>query len=318
MRINPKNTKALELLLDSGEKTSITTDKPMMESEPSPDGQYVAALVLNSTPTAGSLPKSTLHVWSKEGPPITRISGAQRFEFSPDSKYLAVILGRPYEGALGFITERVEIVSLPSCKSVTAQGLESARDIAWIKRRPPFGLQLIAEVSDENGRSKIVRYNPVNGRIRNTHLKGLHCSPDGEFYVLTAREAEQAGMCRGRRAVTEGCVQAFTWENRRVRLPTTLKIRGRIRWARRSGHELLVNRRRLRRQQMMSRSSDSSDTVLLDVGTGAARVVQDAPVDWSWRTRRGDVILKNSGRPRPRALQKLRKRILYRKLQQNY
>ena len=277
-RIAPKDHYAIELMKESGDHKMVRTSDPVVEVEPSPNGQYVGALVSEKS-ASGELPSMILHIWEREGRPLFTIKGAQKFAFSPNGRRLAVIIGPSYEGALGFKPERVEIIHLPTCRRRVAGGLETARDIAWIRHRNPRA-QLFAEVVGEGGQPEIVRYNPRTNRAEPTKLLGLQCSPDGEYYFLTARETEQAGLCK-RGDSDDRCVRAFTWSNRPVPLPKKLRLNRRLVWAD-EGHEVVF----------ADSFGKERSAVLLDIATGVSRRLEGR-VDWSWKPRLGRLIIRD-------------------------
>lgn len=296
-KINPSQSTRIELVSESGQDSYLTTTKPVLEVEPSPDGQYVGALVAMPINRSEPLHNTSLYIWNRSGTPLLKLPNVQKFSFSPNAKFVAAILGKPYEGALGFVSKGVKVIKLPSLAQTTVQGLNSARNIAWVKR-PGLKIQLFAEITEKN-KIKIVRYSPQTRRIYPTKLKGLNCSPDGRYYFLSAREAEQAGVCRPRGPNANGCVLAYTWDNQRVRLPSKLRFNHRWMWAQGEGHRVIFQRAKGRKKT----------AALLDIASGAMEEL-DEPIDWSWRTRPGRMLLKNKGKKGvlPRKIKNLKHR----------
>ena len=280
-RIPDAAPQRIEVLLDSGAQAAISTQYPAAEVTPSPKGRYVAALVTDRATSDDAPPSTALHIWERTGKPLLTVENVHRFGFSPYGDQLAIIVGRPYEGALGFQTERVEIIVMKTRARRVARGLETARDLAWIRPygRPP---QLFAEVDREDGRTKIVRYDPAKNTVHATKLLGLQCSPDGEYYFLTPRESEQAGFCG---TGSEHCVRAFSWKNEPVPLDRDLRRYRPMTWADNRGHQAVFTHL----------GTTNDETVIVDLANGRSKPVK-GKVDDSWVPRAGRVILRPSGK----------------------
>ncbi|MEL6187796.1 MAG: hypothetical protein AAFU79_24500, partial [Myxococcota bacterium] len=208
----------------------------------------------------------------------------------PDDKTVAVIIGAPYEGGVGFKPEEVVLIALRSRGRERARGLNDATKLAWL-RRPDTGLSLFAEVNRPS--QAIVRYDLRRNRVFPTKLLGLECAPDGKYYWLTPLESDRAGLCNPRER-GERCLRAFTWNNEPIELPQDRRIQRGLVWAAKSGHNMVF----------MTGSGKSREGAVVDLGTGEMKPISGR-IDPTWTPRDGWLVMwTDQGPGRLRRLRK--------------
>lgn len=282
-RVHPERSSTVEVLMVRGRTTTIEVESPVTETIPSPGGAYVGVMLFSGLVGEEGLPSFSLAIYGPRGRRVATIPRAQRFAFSPDDRRVAVIVGKPYEGAIGFVTESVAIVHLPSGRLDVAQGLEDARKLAWLKR-DATGMSLFAEVNRDD--VAIVRYDPRRRSVHPTQLMGLECSPDGKYYWLTPLESDRAGLCNPSQD-GNGCIRAFTWKNKPIVLPEDRRIgRGHV-WASPKGHKMVF----------VTRSGRAREAAIIDLGTGELRPIE-GKVDATWTPRPGWLVFLDRGENR--------------------
>ena len=244
----------------------------IIHSEPSPNGRYVGVTIVDPASKKGGLFSFVLHVMDERSRTVASAKNAQAFKFSPDDRFVAIIRGKPFEGATGFLPEATEIVDLQSQERWTVPQLKEAIAVDW--RRPPDeGLTLVARLP--TACRKVWKYHMASRRCEATSWKGIHFSPDGKFYYLTPEESIEAGLCRpGTRK--DSCIRAFSWQNEAVKLNLQQRVRRLVGWSKRTGHVLLVT----------TRSEGQLVDKEVDLATGRVNTLKE-PTDRRWTARPG-------------------------------
>lgn len=244
----------------------------IIHCEPSPTGRYVGATVVDPTSKKAGLFSFVLHVIDERNRTIATARDAQDFRFSPDDRFVAITRGRPFEGATGFVPEATEIVNLKSRERWTIPEFKDATAVDW-RRSPGEDLTLLARLPTA-GR-KVWTYPMATRRGEATSWKGIHFSPDGQYYYLTPDESIEAGLCRpGARG--DSCVRAFSWRNEAVDLKLEGGVRRVVGWSKPTGHTLLVTARL--EGQLVDRE--------VDLKTGQAKTLKEQ-ADRHWNVRPG-------------------------------
>ncbi len=252
-------------------------DGKIVESEPSPKGKFVGAMVANSSDASSGLWTFTLHVIDGRGRTVARVKDAQSFKFSPDERYVAVTTGQPFEGASGFRPDGVRITDLRTKKSWTVPELKDAIEVDWTDL-PDDGLTLVAK--KPLGDTKVWKYQLAKRRAQRTKWKGIHFSPDGKYYYMTPREVIDAGLCKvGDKE--DSCVRTFTDKNEEVKLRLRRRFRRLLGWTGKSGHELLAT----------DGKADDEESMEIDLDTGRMRILKEK-LNRKWKTRRGIRLLE--------------------------
>ena len=265
---NPTTLKATTLRTFAGR---------IVDSEPSPHGRYVGAMVVNPDSEKDGLWTFTFYALDSRGRTVATVANAQGFSFSPNDDFVAVTTGRPMEGATGFVPEATQVVDLKSKKQWSVPEFKDATEVDWTDL-PGEGLTLLAR--KPLGRSKVWKYRLRNKRALATKWKSIHFSPDGKFYYLTPRESIEAGMCKpGDR--NDSCIRAFSAANKEVKLRLRKRVRRLLGWTGRTGHELLVR----------DGFGDEEEGMEIDLATGRMRVLKER-LSRKWKLRRGARLLE--------------------------
>ena len=169
--------------------------------------------------------------------------------------------------ARGFFPESVDILGLAGPDIGPIAGLEKATDLQW-SRFDEDGLVLLARVYE--GRATIMEYIMATNTVVPTDYRGLHFSPDGEYYYLTPGESLRANLCQAGLA-HDSCVRVYRRKQYRA-LPLNLgpKLRRPLGWT--AGHNLVLANERNHNCQVFDVARDRPQ---LDL----------AAVDWRWSTR---------------------------------
>lgn len=285
-RPNDKNPKDLLVITDQNTLRPWSLRKfpgHIIRAEPSPMGRYIGVLTVDPTAKRNGLWTFVLQVLTEDGRVVATAKNAQDFKFSPDGGFIAVTLGRPYEGAAGFIPEGTEIINLQAQDRWKVPELEDATEVEWTTL-PRDGLTLMAHRPAR--RSRVWKYRMATRQCRATSYRGIHFSPDGKYYYLTPQESMDSGLCRSRK---ESCLRAFTWRNEPVKLDLPAQARRMVGWFKRSGHELVV----------AGNSAGSLAGILgiepselrVDLASGRMKKLQGT-IDRTWNVRSGLRITK--------------------------
>ena len=253
-----------------------TFDGSVVDASPGPSGRLVGAIVAHRPNTKGAGRTFRLHILEENGDTYRTLDHVQRFVFSPDGEFIAVIRGNGYEGGPGFFPESTEIIGLRGPDLGPIAGLEKATDLQW-SRFSDDGLVLLARVFE--GRTTIVEYIVQTRTVVPTHYLSLHFSPDGEYYYLTPAESLRANICQAGLA-HDSCVRVFERDGyRALALPLEPKLRRPLGWA--DGRRMLVANER------------NHDCQVFDVMASSAEQTYTA-VDWRWSPRRGYIVRQSA------------------------
>ncbi|MEM7676264.1 MAG: hypothetical protein AAF449_09700 [Myxococcota bacterium] len=248
----------------------------IVESNPSPEGGYVGAMVVDPESRGSGLPTFTFYVMDARGRTVAQVAYAQGFSFSPEDRYVAVTTGRPYEGASGFEPVATKIVDLKTKRQWEVPELKDATEVDWTNL--PEGMSLLAK--KPLGEKKIWKYLVSRRKAAATNWKGLHFSPDGEYYYLTPREAIEAGMCEpGRKE--DSCLRAFSRRGKELKLRLKKRFRRAMGWSGRNGHELIVREGLGKQEEEME----------IDLASGRMRVLKER-LNKKWHLRRGAQLIE--------------------------
>ena len=277
-RIDPENN-ARVLVIRNDVKAPAefkTFDGVVVDVAPAPSGRLLGAVVAHKPgPNQGKQRVFRLHIVDADGRTYREVDYVQKFTFSPDEQYVAVIRGHGYEGGAGFFPESVEILGLRGPDLGPIKGLEKATELEWSEFSDD-GMVLLARVFD--GRTTIVEYIVSTGTVVPTYFLGLHFSPDGRYYYLTPGEALRANVCQAGLAY-DSCVRIYERAGY-FALPLELdpNLRRPLGWA--DGHRVLLANER------------SHECQVFDVDD--ARPAETfAAVDWRWASRRGIVMRRS-------------------------
>lgn len=243
----------------------------IVKSATSPTGRYIGALTVAGAHRRG-LWSFLFEVLDSRGRTVAATKMAQDFEFSPSDRYVAVMVGRSYEGASGFAPDGVEIIDLHQKARWRVPELKDAVEVDWTTL-PDEGLTLMAK--KPTARQKVWKYRLSNRRCVATAYKGIHFSPDGEYYYMTPKETMDAGLCRPRTG-RDSCVRAYSRANREIKLGLPAKIHRLDGWFERGGHQLMV----------LEGPWSAPTHLRVDLANGRARKLQGLPVT-KWKLRRG-------------------------------
>ena len=276
-RVDPTNiARVLVVRGDAPPSVLKTFDGSVVETAPSPSGTLVGAVVAHRSKTMGAPRTFRLHVLEASGETMRTIDHVQKFVFSPDEQYIAVIRGAGYEGGPGFFPESTEILGLAGPDLGPIKGLEKATDLKWSTFEDD-GLVLLARVFE--GRTTILEFILETRVVVPTQFLGLHFSPDGRLYYLTPGEALRANLCQAGLA-HDSCVRVYErngWRALRLQLAPT--FRRTLGWA--------------DNQRMILANDRNHDCQVYDVRTDQAELTVQA-VDWRWNPRPGFVIRQES------------------------
>ena len=293
-RVDPDDISRVLIVRDEGaDPLELTTfEGSVVDAAPAPSGRVVAAIVAHKPEKKGGTRTFRLHIIDEEGQVFRVVDHVQKFVFSPDERYIAVIRGNGYEGGPGFFPDSTEILGLQGPDLGPIAGLENATELAW-STFSDDGLVLLARVYD--GKSSIMEYILETRVVVPTEYLGLHFSPDGRFYYLTPGESLRAKICQAGLA-HDSCVRVFDRNGyRALSLRLQPNLRRPLGWA--------------DNQNMLLADERSHECEVYDVSQGTVSERFEA-VDWRWKTRRGFVVRRASakanfrklGKPQVRAL----------------
>ena len=245
----------------------------VVESEPSNSGRYVGALVVNPESQKEGLWRFDFHVVNRLGKTVYEVKNAQAFKFSPDDRYAAVTVGLPLEGAGGFKPEGTTIVDLRAKTEWSVPELKDATEVDWTTL-PDEGLTLVGK--KPSGKQKVWAYRLKNRRAWATKWKGIHFSPDGEYYYMTPRETIEAGLCRPSNR-DDSCIRAYQRKgDKEMKLPIRKRVRRIFGWAGIKGHELL----------MRDGIGKEEEAMQVDLATGRRQILKEK-LNRKWKPRPG-------------------------------
>lgn len=252
-------------------------ERRILESEPSTNGLFVGALVLDPASDPEALRTFTLHVVDPKGKTVVTVDKAQAFKFSPDDRYVAVTVGTPFEGAEGFRPEATRVVDLKTKKGWSIPELKEATEIDWTTL-PDEGLTLMAK--KPTGEQNVWKYRLKNRVARATKWRGIHFSPDGKYYYLSPHEAIDQGLCQVGQS-DDSCLRAYSRTNEEIKLKLKKRFRRALGWTGNNGHELLIT----------DGVGASEEEMEVDLESGRMNVLKER-VERRWKTRRGVRMLR--------------------------
>ncbi len=293
VRVDPADISRVLVVSDRGGPRPLKAfDGSVIDAAPGPSGRLVGAIVAHRPAKKGAPRVFRLHVLEADGATYRTVDHVQKFVFSPDARYVAVIRGAGYEGGPGFFPESTEIFGLYGPDIGPINGLEKATDIDW-SIFSDDGLVLLAQVYE--GRTTILEYILETRVVVPTQYLGLHFSPDGRYYYLTPGEALRARLCEAG-LPHDSCVRVYERNGwRALRLPLDPSLRRPLGWT--------------DAQRMLLANERSHDGQVVDVRTAQTKQTVKA-IDWRWSSRPGFVVqqpgdnanFRRLGKPEVRAL----------------
>ncbi len=277
-RIDPDNLQRVLVVRGAADTPTEfgVYDGPVVEVAPSPSGAVVGVLAVLPPTDRRSGRLFRLYLSDSTGTTFRMIDHVQKFEFSPDDRFVAVIRGNGYEGGPGFFPESTEIFGLAEPDIGPVEGLQKATDVRWSTFKDD-GLVLLARVYE--GQRSIVEYVINTGVVVPTDFRGLNFSPDGRFYYLTPAESLRADLCEAGQA-RDSCVRVYRRsELEALALDLPPAMRRTLGWA--------DNRR------IILANERNHDCQLFDVQSKRSSEAF-ASVDWRWNTVPGVVMRRPS------------------------
>lgn len=166
------------------------------DATPSPDGQYVS--ILEVVEDAGRA-KKQLVILDVSGRVVRAIADKPivRHIWCCTGR-IAVIVGRSFEGGLGFMPEGVSVVDVLTGVEQRLDGVDLPYQLHWapfdsslyIKAFPPRGARGPAAVPP------VYRYHAPTGRLSLTPRRGVFFAPDGRYYFDPSVEGSEFRLYR--------------------------------------------------------------------------------------------------------------------------
>lgn len=277
-----------------------------------PRGRFTAVLETAVNETYERPPRNQLVLLDATGQPAHRVErDVQTYVFSPDGKQLAYVVGRWYEGGVGFVPTALYILDLDTWQERRVPEVTSPYDLHWLQTEAED--VLLSRTLGEQPPGRVVRYDVRRRRASVDPSGDFHLSPDGRYVLKRADELIAEGRCNTDQDV---CVQVRERQSGRivdlVDLPHGAAHP--VDWVYDRGHLLLLSRRRQERRAMTTvrgrrriegqrvMGVREAENVVLDVATGRAverptgvPLVSVGGGDDQWVAGREHLLLRTGG-----------------------
>ncbi len=220
-----------------------TSKDVLFEVSVSPGSRYTAAIEsIDGEVVDGEYvvpPRNELVILDADGRVVRRVEqNVQRYLFSPDEKQVAYIVGRYYEGGVGFLPEGAFVLDIATGATQPIEA-DDPYELSWAANERESSVLL--RVLAEEPRRKVLSYDLRRRRVSAVASGAFHVSPDGSHYLKQPYELIEEGTCRS----AAGGEPCFEVRDRRTGQPAPKppaalgKVAG---WAADAGHALLLTR----------------------------------------------------------------------------
>ena len=204
-----------------------------------PEGRYTAALETRVDADYSTPPSNRLVLIDGTGQVAHRVErDVQTYVFSPDGMQLAYVVGRWYEGGVGFLPTALYLLDLTTWQERLVPEVTSPYELNWLQTTDED--ILLSRTLGTTPRGRVTRYDLRRRRASVEPSGAFHISPDGRYVLKRADELIAEGRCGPSRGT---CVEVKERHSgRAVALPDVEEAGQVVDWVYGRGHLLLFTR----------------------------------------------------------------------------
>ncbi len=210
-----------------------------------PEGRFTAALETEVDGDYRSPPRNQLVILDPTGQVVHRVDrDVQTYIFSPDGQRMAYVVGRWYEGGVGFLPTALYILDLSTWQERRLPEVTSPYELHWLQTEDEDSL--LSRTLGEQPPGRVMRYDLRRRRASVEPAGAFHISPDGRYVLRRADELIAEGRCR---ADQEVCIEVRERQSgRAMPLPEARETGDAVDWVYGRGHLLLFSRQQRERR----------------------------------------------------------------------
>ncbi len=245
----------------------------------SPNNKFISLIEIEE----GTLKKENEWVYSYDIPPKNSLTildplgnifmnindDVRKYVWSPDGMQIAYITGTYYEGGIGFMPTGIYILNLLTKEKTKIENVTYPRDLHWLKTDYENSIYIKA-ITQEPAKC-ILKYNIRKKRLEITHVKGIHFSPDGKYYIMYPYETIDGGICDHPPKQGTTCFRVFSGKTNQVISEFSSKSMGTtVGWVYGQGHFLMFTKQEFNYYTKTATRGNKSYTAKLKKGVKKA------------------------------------------------
>lgn len=174
-----------------------------------PKGRLLAAIETQVDDDYSTVPRNHLVLLDAVGQVVHRVDrDVQTYTFSPDGQKLAYVVGRWFEGGVGFLPEALYVLDLGSWQEHAVPEVTSPYALHWLRTEDEDAIfaRTLGGLPGSGLPGGVMRYDVRRNEAQVEPTGAFHLSPDGLYYFKRTDELIAEGRCARQQKT---CVEVY-------------------------------------------------------------------------------------------------------------